>query len=499
MRGARFGSFAKQRVVPLSHRKSEQTTRNGETVVATRKAIESVPSPKRLIEALRDVGYDFSGAVADIVDNSIAANATRVDIQVHWDGSDSWVRIADNGWGMDGSTISEALRFGSERTYRQDDLGKFGLGLKTASLSQCRVITVASRTSANRRNIEARRFDLDHLIRVNRWEIEDLPSAQRDAELVEPLKDKPGTVVLWTQLDRILSYRIPHGDHAKKALWTMVEALELHLGMVFHRFLEGDLGGVRRQRLTITLNGNKIAPWNPFAVNESATRHLQAHDFTIAEKGVSGIVSFDPAVLPARDRFSSEAEFNRLSGPQRWNQQQGFYIYRANRMIQSGGWSRTRTADEHTKLARASLDFFPELDEAFGLNIAKMRVNLPSQLREGLKGPVEALIRESKKSYNAKTSQKGTAADSTSTVTKQVKPSAKPALPAPFDGSAQGGGVTLPVDNPAIAWPPPPLQRKAKAALEEAAAEIGQSEALTLIVKQLEKTDKEISRALGWE
>src|SRR4051794_33177748 len=106
-----------------------------------------LPSPRRLIEALRDVGYDFVSAVADLIDNSIAANATRVDLQVKWEGSDSWIRIADNGTGMDAATITEALRFGSERSYRPDDLGKFGLGLKTASLSQCRQILVASRVS----------------------------------------------------------------------------------------------------------------------------------------------------------------------------------------------------------------------------------------------------------------------------------------------------------------------------------------------------------------
>ncbi|HXO43105.1 MAG TPA: ATP-binding protein, partial [Thermoanaerobaculia bacterium] len=106
-----------------------------------------VPSPRRLIGTLRDVGYNFVGAVADLVDNSIVANATKVDIHVRWDGPGSWLRIADNGTGMDSPTITEALRFGSERSYRPDDLGKFGLGLKTASLSQCRQILVASRTS----------------------------------------------------------------------------------------------------------------------------------------------------------------------------------------------------------------------------------------------------------------------------------------------------------------------------------------------------------------
>lgn len=466
-----------------------------------------LPSPRRLIEALRDVGYDFVGAVADLIDNSIAANATTVDVQVHWDGPDTWLRIADNGAGMDASTVTEALRFGSERSYRPDDLGKFGLGLKTASLSQCRQILVASRTSEQIARIEARRFDLDRIHKDDRWEVEILASAERPKELVEPLKSAPGTVVLWTQLDRVLGFRVPHGERAQRALWEMVERLEQHLGMVFHRFLEGDVPGRRRRALVIRVNGNTIRPWNPFATEEPRTQHLQVREFDIAANGVAGVVTFDPWVLPARDRFSVEAEFNRMSGPAKWNQQQGFYIYRANRMIQSGGWSRMRAPDEHTKLARVSLDFYPELDPAFGINIAKMRVILPPQLRERLKDPVEDLIRVAKRAYNprAETPTRPNpmpGGPGGGPVIVALKPSAPPAPSSSPTAASKLGGVQASAPEPpsGIVWPPPPLPRSrpTREALEAAAGATGDGEALKRIVDELRDKDPEVARVLGW-
>lgn len=454
-----------------------------------------LPSPSRLIEALRDVGYNFVGAVADLIDNSIAANATRVDIQVKWDGADTWLRIADNGTGMDATTITEALRFGSERSYRPDDLGKFGLGLKTASLSQCRQILVASRTSTRVARVEARRFDLDRILKDDKWEVEVLSPKERPDHLLEPLKSHPGTVVVWSQLDRVLGYRVPHGERAQQALWGMVEQLEQHLGMVFHRFLEGDVHGHRRRTLGITINGNTIQPWNPFAPDEERTQHLQVRDFDIASSGVAGVVTFDPWILPSKDGFSSEAEFNRLSGPAKWNQQQGFYIYRSNRMIQSGGWSRLRAPDEHTKLARVALDFFPELDTAFGINIAKMRVSLPQQLRDRLKDPIEEVIRVAKRAYNPRAERAVVPKKAHHVGSGPIVPAPKPtpgATTSSQDGSHTAGGP--------LAWPPPPLrpQNAPKKAIEAAASATGDSKALTRIVKRLKVDDPEVARALGW-
>jgi len=459
--------------------------------------VEVLPSPRRLTEVLRDVGYDFVGAVADIVDNSIAANAGQVDVVVHWDGPDSWVRIADDGVGMDAATINEALRFGSERSYRADDLGKFGLGLKTASLSQCRQIWIASRVSPKAARLEARRFDLDRIIRDDKWAIEVIPAADRPTSLTEPLGDKPGTVVQWSQLDRLLGFRVPRGESAHQALLEMTERLEQHLAMVFHRFLEGDVAGRRKRNLVITVNGNRIAPWNPFAPDEQKTQHLPTKEFDINASGAQGFVVFDPWVLPTKDQFSSESAFNRMSGPSRWNHQQGFYIYRANRMIQSGGWSRLRAADEHTKLARAALDFFPELDPSFGINIAKMRVQLPSVLRERLRDPLKDLISAADKAYRSK--PKVPQSKTTSPATGQTGAVIPMPKPKPVPASATGAPVTSATGG-GSPWPPRPLPRRAglRHALEEAADDVGEKAALGRIVEQLQSDSPEVARDLGW-
>jgi hypothetical protein len=469
-----------------------------------------VPSAARLIQALRDVGYDFAGAVADLIDNSIAANATKIDIHMEWAGADSWLRIADNGAGMDATTITEALRFGSERSYRPDDLGKFGLGLKTASLSQCRQILLASRMSPNIARLEARRFDLDRIIKDDKWEVEILAGAERPAELVEPLQAGPGTVVMWTKLDRVLGMRAPHGDRAERAVWDMVERLEQHLAMVFHRFLEGDVPGRRNRPLKITINGNRVHPWNPFAPTEPNTQHLQVRDFDIVANGTGGVARFEPWVLPARNRFTTDTEWTRMSGPSKWNQQQGFYVYRANRMIQSGGWSRMRAPDEHTKLARVALDFFPELDTAFGINIAKMRVNLPTALRERLKDPIEDLIRVAKRAYDPKADRgdpmpPGTVSGNGKTPI--ASPQEKPETTPPRRSSNESGasssdvGARTEVASPGgLSWPPPPLvtTRPAGRVLDEVAAATGDTAALQRIRDRLSTDHPEVALALGW-
>jgi len=463
--------------------------------VSPRNTIEVIPSARRLVEALRDVGYDFPGAVADLIDNSIAAKATEVAVDITFDGPDSWVRIADNGEGMDAATINEALRFGSERSYSADDLGKFGLGLKTASLSQCRRLSVASRMNPVQARIEARRFDLDRITRDDRWEIEIIPAAEREEELVEPLRTSTGTVVIWEKLDRVLGYKVPWGDRARNGLLDLAERTEEHLAMVFHRFLTGEVP--KRRRLTISVNGNKVRPWDPFARDEARTERLMPYECDIVANGASGMVRFEPYVLPPRDQFSSEREFDRLKGPSKWNQQQGLYIYRANRMIQSGGWSWMRAADEHTKLARAALDFYPDLDSAFGINIAKMRVVLPGQLRDRLRQPVDELARRADKVYRSK--QSGTVypgaaptppiGSKRSTKTETGQRSAGPLAPASPSTPTPAGGKRAVV---AESWEP------VRVTLERAAARVGEAEALGRIITQLSEAAPEVARDLGW-
>jgi len=422
-----------------------------------RKIVEVIPSARRLIRSLRDIGYDFKHAVADIVDNSIAADASEVTIDMRFDGHDSWLRIADNGSGMSGTMITEAMRFGTERDYEANELGKFGLGLKTASLSQCSRFTVASRIDKTIRRIEVRQWDLDHVESTNRWEILELPTDERPEELIEPLQNSTGTVVHWEELDRVLGYKIPWGDRARNGFFRLAEELDHHLGMVFHRFLDGEAR--RRKKLRITINATVVEPWDPFARSEEDTTALPTRQFQVLSSSRCGLVRFCPYILPPREKFSSSEAFERLSGPGKWNQQQGFYIYRADRMIQSGGWSYMRTRDEHTKLARVALDFMPDLDSAFDLNVAKARVNLPTDLKEQLKQPIDQLAKKAREVYTA-SAQRGQ--------------------------GGKGKGVRQ------------RSNRAVGSAIERAAVRVGEGEALCRIKSALRDQDPETASEIGW-
>lgn len=363
------------------------------------KTHELIPSARRLITSLRDIGYDFPSAVADVVDNSIEAGATRICVDVRFDGDRSHVRIADNGYGMKPERIREALRFGSTALYdERHSLGRFGLGLKTASLSQCRRLTVASRTSTAKAVIHAHAWDLEHIAASDRWEIVDVSREQEAALAREPLADHVGTVVLWEQLDRILGFKNPYGGMAKRRVGSMCGELQEHLAMIFHRYIAG-VGG--RRKVRITINGRALQPWDPFARVEDGTRVMEPSTLVYRSDGICGEIRIEPYVLPHQEKFSTAAAHAAAAGPQKWNRQQGLYIYRADRMIQAGGWSGLRTLDEHLKLARVAISFDPRLDEAFKINVAKMRVQLPQQLREDFERALAPTLRAAQLAYRS--------------------------------------------------------------------------------------------------
>ena len=362
--------------------------------------IESIPSARRLVLSLRDMGYDFAQAVADVVDNAVTAKATVVHVHITFDGNASWVRIADNGTGMTPAVLREAMRFGSSaRDYGSDDLGKFGLGLKTASLSQARYLAVASRWNKSRAEIHGYCWDIDHIDRTDRWEIMPLSREGFSAEVRDPLRDHPGTVVVWRRLDRLLGYSHPYGESSRKRLLTMCRAVEDHLAMVFHRFLSGEAG---RRKLRIFVNDNPVAPWDPFCRSEDRTKAMRPATLTLDDDGLKGEVLVEPYILPPLDGFSSREAADKASGPAKWNQQQGFYIYRAGRLIQSGGWCHMRAVDEHLKLARVAVSFKPNLDEAFKVNVAKMRVLLPASLKSLVEELIAPTIRLARETYDRK-------------------------------------------------------------------------------------------------
>jgi hypothetical protein len=357
--------------------------------VAGTKTIEVAPSAARLTGSLRDIGYDFMTAVADLVDNSIAAGASRINVYTQFVPHDSYVLITDDGSGMSEGDLVEALRFGTRRDYGKNELGRFGLGLKTGSFSQCRRLTVVTRTAPTRLRFNVMTLDLNRIARTDSWDItanESSPAIERAKDL---LRESPGTVVVWEDLDRVLPERYAETGWGRRRLRSLSGRTADHLAMVFHRFIAGQVAG--RSEVVMCVDDTKLLPWDPFAPDEVARAVLPEQVFEVEVDGGSSEVRFRGVVLPARDRFSSLEQFEHLSGPLKWNRQQGFYIYRANRLVQHGGWSGLRGIDEHTKLARAAVDFDTDLDEAFQINVAKMHVELPPVVKQMLERPVHEL------------------------------------------------------------------------------------------------------------
>lgn len=347
------------------------------------------------MHSLRDLGYDLPAAVADLVDNSVDAEATAVNIDLNADWRGSYLRVTDNGIGITEKKLDEAMRYGSARSYDAQDLGHFGLGLKTASLSQCRRLTVATRTTEKGR-IRVRRWDLDRVAESDAWVLERPRVLDCRQELADPLRDSIGTVVLWEKLDRVLGRLRLEGDAAQRRLQLVAEELRLHLGMVFHRYLSGEARG---RRLTISLNGERVAAWDPFARDEALTQRLSTQRLRLSESDGAATVVVTPYILPSQHHFSSPEAHAAASGPNRWNRQQGLYLYRRDRLVQSGGWSRLRTMDEHSKLARVAVDIPPNADESFRINIAKMTVGLPESLRVQLRVVVAGVVTRAQDAY----------------------------------------------------------------------------------------------------
>jgi hypothetical protein len=361
------------------------------------------PSAARLTSSLRDIGYDFPSAVADIVDNSIAAGAERIAVEIRFDGADSYALVADDGCGMNAGSLFEALRFGSRRRYVSGDFGRYGLGLKTASLSQCRTLTVVSRRAGGVRTF-ARQLDLDLIEKWDEW-IVCVP--QKDP-IVGRAKDLMArgfnTVVAWEKLDRVLPEKRPDGGGARRRIEAAADKTGRHLAMVFHRFLEADTSS---GRIEISLNDRAVEPWNPFAPDEPGTTVMPTLRFELPVGDTTGEVTLRRFVLPPRNAFSSAERWDRLSGPLKWNRQQGLYIYRADRLVQWGGWAGIRAIDEHTKLARVALDFGTDLDTVFNINVAKMRVILPAELKQMLEQPLHEACLAAGEAYRRTSQTRG--------------------------------------------------------------------------------------------
>jgi hypothetical protein len=327
-----------------------------------------------MMEALRGLGYNTSTALADIVDNSIAAGATAVEIDFSWEsGGTSTISIIDDGTGMTPSELDIAMRLGERNPLDvrgAHDLGRFGLGMKTASFSQCRRLTVATRRPGD---FSCLRWDLDILAisRDDGWYLLEGPSEGSERFLL-PLEERShGTIVLWEKLDRIVTAGFTEQDFL-----DLMDKVQQHLAMVFHRYLEGP-----HPRLQIFINGRSVVPWNPF--------HLATWSSPVERILTdAGMVEVQCHVLPHRDRLDA-SEYERAGGPEGWTAQQGFYVYRNQRLLVAGSWlglgqGRSWTKEEAHRLARIRLDIPNSADAEWKIDIRKSTARPPVSIRSRL-------------------------------------------------------------------------------------------------------------------
>jgi len=331
-----------------------------------------------MLESLRGLGYSTATALADIIDNSISAGATTVDLQFNWKEQLSSIYILDNGSGMDDQELESAMTLGDKSPLdarSAHDLGRFGMGLKTASFSQCKRLTVASKKN---HVTSCLRWDLD-LLTANPsmgWVLIDGP-APGSEDLPRKLEHlKHGTIVVWEVLDRIVTERFTVDDF----LALMDEQVERHLAMVFHRLIEG-----HHAKLRLKLNGKKIEAWDPFLSSHPAkpwTSPVQRH------RTSCGDIEVQCHVLPHRDKLSDK-EFEINGGPAGWNAQQGFYVYRNQRLLVAGGWlglgqPRAWNREEPHRLARIRLDIPNTADADWKIDVRKSVARPPVALRPWL-------------------------------------------------------------------------------------------------------------------
>ena len=334
------------------------------------------PSASSLSASMRDLGYSLETAIADLVDNSISAEATKVDILCDLTQQKPTLGVIDNGHGMDEAGIVDALRHGSRNPSEirsPKDLGRFGLGLKTASFSQCRRLTVISNNGGR---LYAAEWNLNTVARKNDWLIAILePEEIGDLPFHAMIAGK-GTAVVWRDLDRL--FEDETGPKRDELVNEKLDIVERHLSLVFHRILNGEVRG--RKRLSLTLNGHPIEPFDPFCRKNSATQILPEEVVRIDGQ----VVQLQPYILPHHSKLSAK-EYDFYQSRSDFISNQGAYVYRGGRLMAWGDWFRLIPKGEATKLARVQIDFPNSLDEIWTIDIKKSRARPPAPVRARLR------------------------------------------------------------------------------------------------------------------
>ncbi len=345
------------------------------------KEIIKIPPAKSLIYGLRCIGYNFSTALADIIDNSISAEAKNIKIYSNPDAKEPYVVIFDDGYGMGRKALENAMTLGSDRNEKEDcelELGRFGLGLKSASFSQCLRLTVASKDC---NKINAMRYDLKKIEISNEWKLDILDDDEIKIlpEIDKLFEAKSGTIVIWEQFDKIEE----SSKSFKDSFITTIGLAKQHIEFVFHRFYDS---------INFEFNGHKIEKRDPFLSVHKSSQEGRTQEIPI--EGNKIVVT--PFVLPYANSLTEEQK-KMLGNPKSLYDDQGFYIYRNKRLIIWGSWLHMNIRSEFNKLARVRVDIPSDLDSMWMLDVKKSSAKIPDIIKEQLRISIKDSIIRSKR------------------------------------------------------------------------------------------------------
>lgn len=338
----------------------------------------AAPKASSMVETFRAIGYYLETAVADIIDNSISADARNIWVDRVWRGGRSVITIKDDGHGMTSEETIQAMRPGSQNPNEErseKDLGRFGLGLKTASFSQCRKVTVFSKRQGG---VPAYwTWDLDYVAEKDTWDLlKWMPEGYEDS-----LDDvQSGTIVIWSDLDRVVRPTVSESDiNAHEKFSRSMDRVKNHIAMTFHRFIES-------QSISLFWCGHEIEPWNPFCPKENKRQ-------VMPEDHLNGGVTVRGVILPHKKNFTTERAYENAEGMNGWNSHQGFYIYRGERLLLAGNWLGMFKQEDPYKLVRIQVDIPNTQDSQWKIDIKKSQAYPPAGCRDVL----ESYARQARK------------------------------------------------------------------------------------------------------
>jgi hypothetical protein len=350
------------------------------------------PPASSLIESIRSIGYSFDTAVADIIDNSISAESKKIKINTRYDVNNGLtLEVVDDGIGMSQESLRQAMSLGGKGPSferQSNDLGRFGLGLKTASFSQALVLTVVTKFNQDE-SIHGIKWDLNKVVSNNKWDAFELSEEDCFSLIKESnvILDGGGTIVQWKNCDRIkqnLKDVMDLSEHVQ----SLVEDLKKKLSLVFHKYLENS-------KIAIYVNGSSLKPMDPFALRGGEdTAHSQR---LFSEKRIieNSTVEITGYLLPHISRMGGQKRENQISIDGEHTAYQGLYIYRLDRLIIYGGWHQIIRKTEANKLARIEISISNEADHIWQLDIKKATAILPVALRSRLRDLIRGVSRKS--------------------------------------------------------------------------------------------------------